>query len=418
MGKFKDLFFEKQKSENQLQYAEILSGNYPIYSQFGQNIYASDVVQQGLNSIVSEVLKTNPRHIRSNGRDKEPVPGHIQNVLNNPNQTDTTADYLEKITWNLLLNYNSFVYPLWLKNDQGKYYLHSLNPIQPTQVDFLEDSDGVLYTKLHFRNGKSYTVPYSQLIHIKYRYSVNDLMGGNEQGQPDNAALLKTLELNEVMLNGIRKSMRASMAVNGVIKYKGLINREQIMKDIADLESKLQKSESGFLGMDIGSEFIPIQRDIKLVDAETLKFIDDKILRNFGVPLCIVQGDYTKEQYEGFYQKTLEPIMIKIAQAHTKTLFTQTQKSFGNEIVLYAKELIFMTTDQKLALVNELSPTGALFENEKRTIFGFEPVPELVGKRFMSLNWVDVEIAQKYQLKGAKGNASEEAETEGTENDS
>lgn len=418
MGKFTDLFFEKPKADNQLHYAEMLSGDYPIYSQFGQNIYASDVVQQALHSIVSEVLKTTPRHVRANGRDQEPVFGNIQHVLDNPNQTDTTADYLEKITWNLLLNYNSFVYPLWLKNDQGKYYLESLNPIQPTQVDFLEDLRGELYTKLHFRNGKSYTVPYSRLIHTKWKYSVNDLMGGNEAGQPDHQALLKTLHLNEVMLNGIRKALNASLTVNGVVKYKGMINRDQVMADIADLEAKIQNSQSGFMGLDVTSEFIPIPRDIKVVDADTLKFIDDKILRNFGVPLCIVQGDYTKEQYEAFYQKTIEAILIKITQSHTKALFTQNQKAFGNKIVLYAKELIFMTTDQKLALVNELSPTGALFENEKRTIFGFEPLPELVGKRFMSLNWVDVDIAQQYQLEGAKKKSSGEDKTEGSENDS
>ena len=77
-----------------------------------------------------------------------------------------------------------------------------------------------------------------------------------------------------------------------------------------------------------------------------------------------------------------------------------------------------MTTDQKLSLVNELSPTGSLFENEKRVMFGLEPLPELVGKRFMSLNWVDVDIARDYQLKGAKEKTSDEAETDGDENDS
>ena len=56
-----------------------------------------------------------------------------------------------------------------------------------------------------------------------------------------------------------------------------------------------------------------------------------------------------------------------------------------------------MTTTQKLELVNLLAPTGAIFENEKRTMFGLVPLPELENKRYMSLNWVDADMANQYQ---------------------
>ena len=42
-----------------------------------------------------------------------------------------------------------------------------------------------------------------------------------------------------------------------------------------------------------------------MVDAETLKFIDNRILRIFGVSMAILIGDYTKDQYEAFYQKKI-----------------------------------------------------------------------------------------------------------------
>ena len=62
-----------------------------------------------------------------------------------------------------------------------------------------------------------------------------------------------------------------------------------------------------------------------------------------------------------------------------------------------------MTTTQKLELVNLLSPTGSIYENEKRTMFGLMPLPELEGKRYMSLNWVDADMANQYQM-GKVGN--------------
>lgn len=131
-----------------------------------------------------------------------------------------------------------------------------------------------------------------------------------------------------------------------------------------------------------------------MVDATTLKFIDEKILRNFGVPLPILTGDYTKAQYEAFYQKTLEPLIISIGQAFTMTLFSDREKGFGNKIVFYPHELIFMDTNQKLEMVRMLGDSGALYENEKRVAFGLRPLPELAGVRMMSKNYGTVDSVQ------------------------
>ena len=173
----------------------------------------------------------------------------------------------------------------------------------------------------------------------------------------------------------------------------------------------IKKGESGILPMDIKGEYVPIKRDIKLVDDDTLKFIDSKILRQFGVSLPILTGDYTKDQYEAFYQKTLEPLIISISQAFTKALFGN-QKNYGNKIAFYSKELMFMSVSQKLEMVRVLGDSGSLYENEKRVAFGLRPLPELAGVRKQSLNYVDVEIANQYQLQNQKGGK----ENEGTGN--
>jgi HK97 family phage portal protein len=192
--------------------------------------------------------------------------------------------------------------------------------------------------------------------------------------------------------------MKASYNVNGIMKYNTLMDDNKIHEAIREFEEKLNRNESGILPLDLKTEYTPLEHKIELVDADTLKFIDEKILRNFGVPLCILTGDYTKEQYEAFYQKTLEPIIVSMSQAITKKIFTPREKAFGNRVELYPKELIFMTTSQTLEMINILSPTGALFENEKRTALGLRPLPELEGKRYMSLNWIDANNAEQYQV--------------------
>ena len=392
-----------RKAPNNTKFAPTMDGFVPIYSQFGTNIYASDVVQQALKCIVDEMKKLNPTHVRYIDSDPTPVKSTVQDVLNKPNELMTTSEFLEKTMWLLLLNYNVFIIPTyytWVDDKTGaeRRYYESLYPINPTQVDFIEDASGRLFVKFWFWNGETTTLPYDDVIHIKYNYSINEYMGGNQMGQPDNQALLGTLELNQQLLNGIAKAMNASYAVNGVVKYNTMLDNGKTELALKELEQKLQNSQSGFLPLDIKAEFTPLERKTQIVDEATLKFIDEKILRNWGVPLAILTGDYTKQQYNAFYQKTLEPLIIAIGQALTKKVFTSRERAFGNKIELYPKELIFMTVEQTLEMIKELSPTGALFENEKRVALGLKPLPELKGKRYMSLNWIDANNASQYQI--------------------
>ena len=412
MGWISNLF--KKETPTQTKYAEVMSGYAPIFSQFGQNIYASDVVQQAINCIVSEMKKLRPEHIREIGNDIVPVNSSLQAILNNPNPRMTTSDFLEKVTWLLFLNYNAFIIPTyyeWIDKDGTvKRKFDGLYPITPTQVDFIEDAGNRLFVKFRFNNGQEYTVKYSDVIHIKYRYSVNDFMGGNEQGQPDNDALLKTLNLNHQLLEGVASAMKSSFAINGVVKFNTMLDDGKTETALKELEAKLKKSESGFLPLDLKSEFIPIKKEIQLVHPDTLKFIDEKILRHFGVPLNILTGDYTKEQYEAFYQKTLEPLIISFSQAFTKTLLTDGELSHHNKIMFYPKELIFMSVDQTIQMVTLLSNTGAMYENEKRVAFGLRPLAELEGKRYTSLNWIDANNANAYQVgnTGGESNGTDE----------
>lgn len=401
MGLFDRLLKKAPKNST---YAQTLDGFMPIFSQFGTNIYASDVVQQALKCIVDEIKKLKPVHVRVKDNDPTPVTqSDIQDVLNNPNPLMTTSEFLEKLAWLLLMNYNAFIIPTYYtwkdaRTGETRRRYEALYPIKPTQVNFIEDASGRLFVNFWFMNGYQTTIPYENVIHVKCNYSVNQYMGGNEMGQPDHRALLETLELNNTLLKGVAKAMKASYAVNAVVKYNTLVDDGSMQKNVSEMERKLQNNESGIMPIDLKSDFTPLERRVAIVDENTLKFVDEKVLRHFGVPLCILTGDYSKEQYEAFYQKTLEPLIISISQAFTKKIFTPRERGFGNEIKLYPKDLIFMTISQTLEMVNMLSLTGAMYENEKRVALGLPPLPELEGKRYMSLNWIDASNAGAYQV--------------------
>lgn len=393
-------------SKSGLIYADVMNGRAPIYSSFGRDIYASDVVTQAMACVTDEIKKLAPAHVIQQGMDIVPVGAgdNRQRILNRPNHYMSTFDFLGRVMYSYFSKCNSWVVPTYRTDSIGRKTYTGLYPIDPADVTFLEDAQGQLFVKFSFSGQpEPWVMPYSEVIHLRRNYGADEYMGGGPGGAPDDRGLLSTLEINHQMLQGIARTMKSSQSINGVVKYGSIIGREQTEQAVKEWEEKLQNNISGIVVMDMQSQYTPVTRDLKMVDAATLKFIDEKILRNFGVSLPILTGDYTKAQYEAFYQKAVEPIIIQLSQEFTRVLFTENEsESYGHKIQFFAKELIFMSTEQKINMINLLAPTGAMFENEKRAAFGMHPLPELAGKRYQSLNWIDANQAAEYQASKAK----------------
>lgn len=396
----------------QMQYAKFLNGYTPIFSQFGQNIYASDVVQMCIGAIATECSKLMPKHIRT---DYNGMQVNVKSSLNrlfkfSPNPLMTTRDFIEKAIWLLYMNYNVFIYPMFEQVPDGRggftNNFTAFYPLNPTQVDFLQDEAGALFVKLYFSGGDNFTLAYSDVIHLRKKYSVNDVMGGGLNGQPDNAALLKVLEINDVVLQGIGKAVKTSLSVRGVLKINTLLDDEKQKAERARFETAIETGTTSILPLDLKGEFTPVNIDPKLIDKDTLEFLQSKVLNWYGVSVPILTGDFTDEQYQAFYEKTLEPIIIGLGQAFSKAIFTQRELDVGNEIVFYPQKLLFTNTKNKIAVADILGNRGAVTNNELLELFGYPPY-EGGNVRNMSLNYIDVAISNEYQLKRAGINGTE-----------
>lgn len=407
-GHWWDRFFKKKPSEPMYHgWADTLNGYPPIYgTDNGETVYTSDVVQQAIYSIVTELKKLDPVHVRYIGGDMISMHGNIQNVLDAPNPLMTTADFIEKIAWTLLLNYNAFIYPVW----EGDT-LTALYPLQPATVEFDTDygGRGEVWVRFHFRSDYYVDLPYEDIIHVRHRFSVSEFMGGNEQGIPDFQPLEETLRLNSSLLKGLARALDMQTTITGLAKLKTVVGMEEKEKKVKEFEKLLQANKSGILALDNIEDYIPLSKQVQLLDSTTLEFIDRKILRTWGVSIPIVNADFTAEQYSAFYQKTLEPIVKSLGQAFTKGIFTKhASQGFSNRIVFYVKELAFMTMEQKQAVFSELKDIGGCYVNEYRGAFGMRPLPELKGVRMMSLNYINANDATKYQVGEQKEEQNEE----------
>jgi hypothetical protein len=115
-------------------------------------------------------------------------------------------------------------------------------------------------------------------------------------------------------------------------------------------------------------------RDVKLVDAETLKFFYEAILRANGTSLAILNGDYSKQQKEAYYEHALEADIKALGQAMSRCIFTDREAAFGNEIVAFPNDIAFMSMENKIAYMQVAVPAGAMSVNQILKMGGFPPI--------------------------------------------
>lgn len=375
-------FFKKKESKTGLMYAPTMNGNTPFYSSFGDNIYASDIIVQAIRCKANEFKKLEPRHITNNkdGSKVAVTDSNIARLLRRPNEYMTTADFLEKITILLELNKNVFIYPQYYISNGGSRIYTGLYPLKPTTVEYLSNDAGKLYIKLRFANGYETILPAEDVIHWKKDFGVDDFFGGKMFGGNDNAGLLKTLQQYDKLTQSIAKALAVSCEINGIVKYNTYHGDEQLEANKAKFEEDLKNNKSGILYTDLSTEYTNIPHDVKLVDKDTLDFFHKVILMNTGVSLAILQGDYTKQQKEAFYEHALEADIKALGQAMTKVMITERESSFGNEIVLYPNNINFMSMENKISALQAALPAGIFTKDEAREILGYPPLPNGQGQ--------------------------------------
>lgn len=378
---FFDLFKPKKKKKEGLQHAPTMTGGAPFYTSFGESVYASDLIVQSIRCKANEFKKLDPRHIRTtDGVDAVINDSSLSRVLKRPNAYMTMADFLEKITILLELNKNVFIYPAWYKTKGGERYYTGLYPLKPSNVQYMTDAAGKLYIELRFLNGYEVTLPANEIIHWRKDYGVNDYFGGGMFGGNDNAGLLTMLERYDQLTQSIAKAIEVSCKVNAVVKYNSYSDTEELKEEREKFVTKLKDNESGILFMDLSSDITKLPRDVKLVDAETLKFFHDTILRANGCSVAILNGTYTKQEKEAYFEHALEADIKNLGQAISLCVFSDREAGYGNKVELYPNEIQFMSMENKIAFAQIAMPAGALMKDEFRVLFGFPPLPDGQGQ--------------------------------------
>ena len=263
---------------------------------------------------------------------------------------------------------------MWSKTKGGERFYTGLYPLKPSDVWYLADDAGKLYIEMHFANGYKVTLPANSVIHWRKDYGVNDYFGGGAFGGNDDRGLLTMLQRYDQLTQSIAKALEVSCNVNMALKVNTYSETDALKAKREEFEADIKSNKSGILVTDLSSEIEKIPRDVKLVDAETLKFFYETILRANGTSLPILNGDYNKAQKEAYYEHALEADIKNLGQTISRIIFNDREAAFGNEIVLYPNDISFMSMENKLTALQVGLPAGIFTKNEARALLGYAPI--------------------------------------------
>ena len=358
MGIFQNLFKSVKNDQNKTytQFQEI--GTYKSYfGSFGNNIYMSDDVRSCIRALSEHTSKANPRCTDKN----------VYNLLSlRPNKFMNGKDFLAK-TRNLLEIYNTAF--IFIDRDQRGHTV-ALYPI-PYQTFEAVQYKGDLYVQFQFAGVgiQKLTVPWADLAVLRKDYLMSDIAGES------NAPLLGTLDIQSTLDQGLQNAVKSTSNLRGILKStKGMLSPEVLkeQKDNFVRDYMNIDNSGGIASLDATQEFKEINIKPTTASAEEQKAYTDRVYRYFGVNEKIIKSNYTESDYDAFYESRIEPFLVALSLELTYKIFTERERSFGNEVWYESNRLQFASAKTKISMV-ALVDRGLMTPNEYRALFNMSP---------------------------------------------
>lgn len=365
--------------------SDFLDGDY---TPFGDNMLDNNIVRSCIDYIASAVAKCTISHVvPDKDGNTQIINSHIMEVIKNPNKYQNSYAFLYRLISELYISNNAFVFAEY----NNKAELEQMHVVDYASVELKQVKDELYATFFLQYMGKNVTVPYADLIHIRRHYNSRTFYADSS-----NKCLNATLETNNVLSQGIQNVVKLSSKLKIVLKYTGVLKEQEKQREIDKFMQMMERGE-GVSGIDAKCDLSTIKVDPSVVDFETIATVKREIYTFFGVTEELVNGSATETNVQNFYDQVVSPILAQLSAEFTKKLFTEKEILAGNNILFTAQSMMFASLATKTTLIKETMSLGLLTINEARAILGLGPI-EGGDKRLQSLNFVNAEFADNYQM--------------------
>lgn len=361
------------RSPGEVRFQMVVERGNGFYAWDGK-VYQSDIVRACLRPKVKAIGKLTGKHIRktilndgSKKLDVNPLP-YIRFVLEEPNPYMTGQKLQEKLATQLCLNNNAFA--LIIRDENG--FPMEVYPVPAVSGEAIYSKAGELYIKFYFQNGKNFTFPYCDLIHLRQDFNGNDIFG-----DPIAPALAPLMQIVATTDQGIVRAIKNSSVIQWLLKFTKSMRPEDLTaeaKRFADNYLSMDSQSIGVAASDAKAEAIRIEPRDYVPNAAQMDRTVERIYSLFNTNHKIVQSDYDEDEWNAYYEAEIEPVVIELGGQYTCKLFSRRLRGFGNSVVFEAANLSTASMTTKLGLL-AMVDRGALTPNEWRAVLNLAPLP-------------------------------------------
>jgi len=277
----------------------------------------------------------------------------------------------------------------------GRRELKNLWPLDIDSVTTAVSNDG--RTVLEFTvGGKKYYEFIENLIVLQREYDISQLFKGK------NEALKFTLKSIQTAYEGIEQAIKMSQYIRFIIRSTTLLNEEALKARQKEFAERLL-GQDGVLYVSGSEDIKEVNSNGKWLPSAELAELKNDVYEYLGITRAIVQGDYSEDKWQAYYERSIEPLTVELGQEFTLKLFSEDEINRGNNIRVITNPLQTASLQTRIKIAEAYEKLPMVVPN---VICQLLYLPEQEGgdKPQASLAWVQSDKKNEYQGVGKDDN--------------
>lgn len=378
------LFGKAKKTDDKLQPVITFKGYQANYVNYNNSILESDLILSATRLKARFFGKLMPKHVREKDSQMLNInDGSIARLLRNPNEYQTTYDFLSQAYFLRELHDNCYIYPKYYISNAGEKIYEAMYILIPQQKPFVfEDEKGKLFIEFIFPSyGEPVIFDLKDIICWKKNYEDDQFLGGGRYTSAGNADALGSLNAYNAIKDSTVEVAEQGATFDGILKVNGFAADQEKIQTIRDnFVNDITTNKAKIPVLDNGSEYINIARQLKTIDATTLAEIKENLIIHTGVSLEMLEGKFDTHLKEALYENFIEPAAISLGQAMSKCFFSQWQTTYGDKVLLYPNKVQLMATSEIVSIIQSTISAGVFKIDEYREMLGYAPLENAEGQ--------------------------------------
>ena len=340
---------------------KMLNGYEPKFTTWGGGIYESELIRSAINARAVHISKL---RFESMGSARPALQGKLKKA---PNQFQTWSQFLYRLSTVLDVHNTAFIIPIY---DRFGEISGIFCPL-PSSCEVVQYGE-TPYLRYEFRWGERAAIELEYCgILTKFQYR-NDLLGEN------NHALYPTMDLIHIQNQGIQEAVKSAATYRFYAQVNNFSKADDLAKERKRFteENFSKEAEGGGLLLfpNTYSNINQVKSEPYTVAADEMKLIEKNVYQYFMVNEDVLQNKAFGDAWSAFYEGAIEPFAVQFSEVMTKMLFTLREQSQGNEVMLTANRLQYMSNSDKLNVSSQLLDRGVMSINDIREIWNLPPV--------------------------------------------